>query len=140
MGLQVNVGLSKKASENFQSASVSINLVAELDGSLLNRPDELQQKIAKLYALANQAVERQLADTKPPAPSPSYPQRANGHNGKPYNGNGPAPMTAKQRKAILGIARGADVDPFATASQTFAVDFDQLTSRQASELIDALKA
>jgi hypothetical protein len=48
-------------------------------------------------------------------------------------------MSDKQRKAILGIARGADVDPFATARQTFGVDFDSLTARQASEMIDSLK-
>lgn len=141
--LQINVGLSKKASENYQSASVSLNLVAELDGSLLNRPEELQQKIAKLYALANQAVERQLSQTTPP-PAPAPSPRANGHNARPANGNrvsgnGGAPMTEKQRKAIVAIARQHDVDPYASARQTFGCDLNELRAWQASKLIDSLK-
>lgn len=41
MPLTVNVGLSHKTSENFNSRGVSINLTAELDQSLLARPDDL---------------------------------------------------------------------------------------------------
>jgi hypothetical protein len=48
-------------------------------------------------------------------------------------------MTPKQRSAILAIARRADVDAFASARQTFGVDLDALSARQASELIDNLK-
>ena len=55
------------------------------------------------------------------------------------NGRAPAPMTAKQRSAILAIARACEVDAFATARQTFNTDLDSLTARQASELIDSLK-
>ena len=43
MPLSINVGLSRKASKNYQSTGVSINIVAELDAALLARPEELQQ-------------------------------------------------------------------------------------------------
>src|SRR4051794_31493803 len=59
MPLSVNVGLSRKASKDFQSSGVSINVTAELDQSLLARPDELQQQIDALYAQAQQALDRQ---------------------------------------------------------------------------------
>ena len=51
MPLTINVGLSRKASENFQSTGTSINITAELDQSLLARPDQLQQEIDRLYGL-----------------------------------------------------------------------------------------
>jgi hypothetical protein len=38
MPLTISVGLSRKASENYQSTGVSINITAELDQSLLARP------------------------------------------------------------------------------------------------------
>ena len=59
MPLAINVGLSRKASRNFQSTGVSLNVTAELDQSLLARPDELQQEIGNLYAQAQQALEQQ---------------------------------------------------------------------------------
>jgi hypothetical protein len=49
MPLNINVGLSRKASRDFQSTGYSINLVAELDSALLAHPDELQEQIADLY-------------------------------------------------------------------------------------------
>ncbi len=52
MPLNINVGLSRKASENYQSSGVSINLTAELDSSLLSRPTELQHEIEALYQQA----------------------------------------------------------------------------------------
>jgi len=140
---------------------VSINVTAELDQGLLSRPQELQRQIGELYREANQALDRQLASTVPPeryvvpgggrvAPSnngnrhyePNGRFRGNySGNGGPRNGNGrePAPMSAKQRNAILAIARACEVDAFATARQTFDTDLDSLTGRQASELIDSLK-
>lgn len=58
MPLSVNVGLSRKASKDYQSTGVSINVTAELDQSLLARPDELQRHIDDLYAQAEQALDR----------------------------------------------------------------------------------
>ena len=50
MPLTVNVGLNRKASKDFQSAGVSINLAAELDMGLLGDPPRLQHEVAKVYA------------------------------------------------------------------------------------------
>jgi hypothetical protein len=116
MPLSINVGLSRKASKDYQSTGVSINVMAELDQSLLARPDELQQEVANLYAQAEQALDRQAGRPEPQAASPArrqYPARSNGgyRNG---NGNGTRPngnanasggMTDSQRRAIIAIAR-----------------------------------
>jgi hypothetical protein len=50
MPLSVNVGLSRKASKDYQSTGVSINVTAELDQSLLAKPDQLQREVDNLYA------------------------------------------------------------------------------------------
>jgi len=61
MPLTVNVGLNRKASRDFQSAGVSINLSAALDMGLLGDPPRLQHEVAKVYAQASEAIDRQLA-------------------------------------------------------------------------------
>src|SRR5208282_3705820 len=48
MPLSINVGLSRKASKDYQSTGVSINVTAELDQALLARPDQLQKQIGDL--------------------------------------------------------------------------------------------
>ncbi len=58
MPLTVNVGISRKASANYQSTGLSINLTAELDQSLLADPPRLQSEIDRIYAQAEEALDR----------------------------------------------------------------------------------
>ena len=141
MPLSVNVGLSRKASRDYQSTGVSINVTAELDSALLQKPAELQQQIAGLYAQAEFAMDRQANGKAPAAPAAqsngvahpsSRPDAGNGQR----NGGG---ITASQRKAILAIASRNGVDAAAEAHDRFGTNVDDLTLRQASELIDYLK-
>jgi hypothetical protein len=148
MPLTVNVGLSRKASENYQSAGISINLAAELDQSLLARPDQLQQQIDQIYALAEAAVERQATRlqstqanrtaTEPRAAGNGASTR-NGSNGR-SNGQHEAAMTESQSRAILAIAKRMGIDPAAECRNLTGCELAKLTVRQASELIDHLKA
>jgi hypothetical protein len=124
MPLAINVGLSKKASRDFQSTGYSINVTAELDQSLLARPEELQRQIADLYAQAAAALNQQAgspASSLPSAQNRRAPQRY-GYQGRNGNGNGYArngngrgaatnQMTASQRRAIVAIAERLGVDP-----------------------------
>ena len=117
MPLSVNVGLSRKASKDFQSIGCSISLTAELDQALLARPQDLQQQIEELYAQARQALDQQSAPQFPagavPPPAASPLRHAHGSNGH-GNGNGSrsdTPMTLFQRRAIEGIARRLGIDP-----------------------------
>src|ERR1035437_7383337 len=104
MPLTINVGFSRKASRDYQSTGVSINVTAELDSALLQTPGELQQQMAGLYAQAEFALDRQANGKAPAAPA----ARTNGNPGpRPTAGNGQhngSGMTASQRKAILAIA------------------------------------
>ena len=60
MPLVVNVGLNRKASRDYQSAGLSINLSAELDSGLINDPARLQAEVAKVYAQAQAALDSQV--------------------------------------------------------------------------------
>lgn len=65
MPLSINVGLSRKASKDYQSQGVSINVTAELDQSLLAKPDQLQQQIEGLYQQAEAALDRRAGSLSP---------------------------------------------------------------------------
>jgi hypothetical protein len=156
MPLSINVGLSRKASEDYQSTGVSINLTAELDQALLAKPDELQAQVANLYAQAESALEQQAAGMSQPEPrsragyDDRRPARNNGGYGRGTgNGNGyrrnngnsnGGGMTDSQRRAIDAIARRVNIDPVLEAREVVGAEFDQLSVRQASQLIDHLKA
>jgi hypothetical protein len=61
MPLLINVGLNRKASKDFQSVGVSLNLTAELDQGLLSEPPRLQSEIDRIYGQAEEALERQIS-------------------------------------------------------------------------------
>jgi hypothetical protein len=136
MPLSINVGLSRKASRDFQSTGVSINLTAELDQSLLTRPDDLQQQIGHLYDQARHALARQTS-TSSTTSSASSPTARSSRTGPPAAGNG-GRMTASQRRAIDAIARRSGIDPAAEARQLLGLELEDLGVRQASQLIDHL--
>lgn len=159
MPLTVNVGLSRKSSENYQSQGLSINITAELDQSLLADPPRLQDEIDRIYAQAEDALERQ-AKTSPPPHSPRPQFSNNGH----ANGNGRAsrpavqpngshrssdnnarysgavrPATESQMRALRSLAKRVGRDLDAVANDAFGVSSSQLDLQQASTLIDQLK-
>jgi hypothetical protein len=174
MPLSVNVGLSRKRSKDYQSEGVSINLTAELDQSLLARPEELQQQIDGLYQQAEAALDRQVSVTQPqsqsrqqqPQQHRSQPSRNGGYNRNAVgNGNGrgnnypqqqqppqsngsgngsgrpnAGTMTESQKRAINAIARRLNLDAVYECQQVFGWELDKLSIKQASELIDHLKA
>ena len=158
MPLSINVGLSRKASRNFQSTGVSINVTAELDQALLANPQALQQQIGDLYAQAQTVLERQIGNMTQGDSSRHHAAYANGHaarwngngsgdrgytndNGNGRRANGHASVaTESQRRAIDAIARRADVNPAIEAREVIGAELDDLSLRQASDLIDHLKS
>jgi hypothetical protein len=158
----ITVGLIRKRNEDFQSDGASINLTAELDQSLLARPEALQAQIDALYEQANQALAfrsfRAMSQERSPSHIHSRPS-ASGQMAMPNVGacesragevrknpksngnvNGSARMTNSQRRAINVIASAMGIDPLREALDLLGVELDQLSIRQASQLIDHLKA
>jgi hypothetical protein len=153
MPLTINVGLSRKASKDYQSTGVSINITAELDQALLAKPEELQAQVDELYSQAQQAIDRQvesLRETEPRShvqrrhpPRQDYRPRnqagGNGRNGG-HSTQGPPVMTHSQRRAIESIARRLDVNPAEHIDREFGWVFNDLTLKEASQVIDHLKS
>mgnify|MGYP006969536442 FL=1 len=140
MPLTINVGLSRKASRDFQSTGTSINLTAELDQSLLSRPEELQEKIQKLYQMAEDALDRQSGPATPDQPA----ARRQGYSGQPQNPrNGrsgrPSTMTQSQKRAIEALGRRLGLDPAIESQEVLGVNYGELSIRQASDLITHLR-
>ncbi len=154
MPLSINVGLSRKASKDYQSTGVSINIVAELDQNLLAKPDELQQQIDGLYGQARGAIDRQAASPQPAendrGDRDRQPRRynrsehgrnnGNGHHANGNAGSNGGTMTASQRRAILAIADRAHANVDKECREIIGNQFDALSVREASELIDHLKS
>jgi hypothetical protein len=149
MPLSINVGLSRKASKDYQSTGVSINVTAELDQSLLARPNQLQAEVSNLYAQAQRALDGQVdmlgEPRQRPAQAPARPPASRySRNGTSASGSGNGRhgggMTDSQSRAIAAIARRVGVDPGLEARDIIGAELDDLTLRQASELIDHLKS
>ena len=155
MPISVNVGLSRKSSVDYQSQGQSINITAELDQSLLAKPQELQQQIAGLYQQAQDALDR-AGDTTPAnhangsngsRVSTAVNGRKNGHNTGPAatappRANGKTTsepsLTASQERAILSICRRQKLDPQTYCQDEFGCQLGELTVREASAIIDSL--
>jgi hypothetical protein len=157
MALKLNVGVSRKVGlPAFGSVGASCNIELELSHDLLERDlDAFHARVRDVYVAAHQAVHDELArlhagaQAGPPHDPPISPPRqaSNGHPG----GNGHAerppagrsrprrPATENQLRAIRSIAsrQHADLDGLL---REFGVNRpEDLSLKQASELIDALK-
>jgi hypothetical protein len=164
MPLKLNVGVSRKLGlPDYGSVGASCNLEMELDAGLLERDlDGFQALIRGAYVAAHQAVHEELARLqaprdKPaiaPAPVPVQAHSASAaRNGFTRNsGNrqslyplagrsgGSKAATQRQVKTIQAIARQQNADLAGLIRHEYQLRSpDQLTIRQASELIDRLK-
>ena len=61
--LKANVGLSRKISENFNSAGFSLNLEGEILATV-DDPEAVIEGIRELYNVAEKALDRQIADSQ----------------------------------------------------------------------------
>jgi hypothetical protein len=146
MPLTINVGLSRKASENYQSQGVSINLSAELDQSLLADPRRLQREITGLYEQAEIAIHQQASNgVTQTSHAKSRNRTRNQNNGHEQltstgqSGNGHRPATRSQIRALHAIADRLQIDLDDECTHEFGCDVRDLDIRQASQFIDDLK-
>ncbi len=130
--LKLNAGLSRKVGEpDYGSRGASVNLELEVEGHLAADPDALMDRIRKLFALARMAVDEEL------------------NGGRPTNGTAKAikshrqttrPATASQLGAIRSICDRLHIDAETLAHEKFHVELAGLSLKDASSLIDELKA
>lgn len=153
MTIKINVGLSRKIGQpNFGSLGASCHLDLELDAQMLReQPQWAQVKIREAFTLCRQSIDAELAqsdqpDLQPlhPAPAitgPSHWQPPEQQAVSSRGSGGPRPATPAQVKAIHTIAGKTGVTLASELSRRFGVAHpQQLSLRQASEMIDYLKA
>ncbi len=161
MPLKLNVGVSRKVGmPDYGSVGASCNLEMELDAGLLEKDlDGFHAHIRGAYVAAHQAVHDELARLQVPVDAsterpPQKPARISTRSGNDRaNGNGSSlraqddrprvrkPATPSQVKAIHAIARRQNADLGKLLEQEYQVESpEDLTIRQASDLIDLLKA
>ena len=143
MAIRASIGISKKVGQpDYGSLGANCQLEVELDASVIEDAEAFHDKIRRIYALANQAVVDQLAQSNGNGQKPG-----NGHNrttpinGK--NGDDETPASNKQIKYLLDVARQRhqmDLSQIAEFCDQAvgANDVYRLTKRQASAVIDQL--
>ncbi len=143
MPAKLNVGLSRKIGEaNYGSRGATAHLEVELDAGVVSDPQLLRERVQLLYAMARRSVEEELG--RSPRGTSNEPVRSS--SSEHANGNGqpiepPAGTATKsQVGAIFAIARDQRLDPNSVVQERFHLSrVEDLSIRQASEMIDALK-
>lgn len=161
--LKLNTGITRKIGlPDYGSAGASCNLEVELDTSLFQDLEGLHQVVRRAYAACNQAVQDELARLDAASHGTVTPKARAAHevvevstsptlsgarltttasNGGARPSPAARPATAAQVKALRVIASRKRVDLAGLLQQRFGLMApSELGIRQASELIDELKA
>jgi hypothetical protein len=155
MALKLNCGVSRKVGlPAFGSVGASCHLELEVDAGLLERDlDAFHARVRDVYVAAHQAVHDELARLQapveaphdPPAPTPGQtangPPAGNGHVDRPPAGRSRPrrPATENQVRAIRSIASRQHADLDGLLRDYGVGRPEDLSLKQASELIDVLK-
>ena len=153
MPLKLNVGASKKVGEsNYGSRGAFVNVELELDTGLIAKPQELRERIRELFGVVRSSLVEELngngASHSAPADRQQV-QNGNGHNGHadhdaPAQANGqgqPRGATQSQIKALFAIAKSRGLNLNELIRDRFRCGKpEQLSIREASQLIDSLKS
>jgi hypothetical protein len=144
MPLKVNVGLTRKVGEaNYGSRGASVNLELELDGSLVNEPAKLRDKITQAFSLARTSLDAELNGAAGNGHAPSNGKSNGAAAAQPATKTATKarPATQSQVKAIHRIAeqRGHNLDHI--LRERFQVSRpEELSITEASAAIDYLKS
>jgi hypothetical protein len=144
--IRLNVGASRKVSDNhYGSKGGNVNIELELDSSLALDSQKLRDHIRKLFDLANASLSEELhSNNEPTSVEDSHQQR----DGAIINGNGAGnavtvtPVrfaTEKQIICIQGLARKHGIPVPELLKQADVRVFNDLSVRQASQMIESLK-
>lgn len=133
MPLKLNIAMSRKVgAPNYGSRGATVGLEMEVDSSLVDHPRQLHERIARLFRLAKQSVDRELMSPEPVGSKPT---------GKACDQEPPdRPATDRQIRAIQVIASRQNLNLTHELQGRFGIDRpEDLSLDDASQLIDAIK-
>lgn len=155
--LKINVGLSRKITEDYNSRGFSLNIEGELPSDLLHDPRRLEESTDQLFELANRLLDDQVNQAIRPTAKPS---NGNGHsrrydgpteqkvdrrptsnqNGNGNGHNSERQLTQAQGRAITNMTRKLGVSTEDWLEENFQVyEVGHLSLKLASQAIDRLK-
>jgi len=151
MSVKINVGVNKKIGlPDYGSAGSHCEIVLELDYGVMLNPDEFQKRVQDAYRLCRESVESELAVHRPGGTAtqdnrPTPPPKTEYRNSPPPSerNENRYPVSEKQldfigklTKAIRGLS-AQKLDDY--CQRTFGKVTSQLSAKEGSQLIDALK-
>jgi hypothetical protein len=131
MPLKLNIAMSRKVGQpNYGSRGATVGLEMEVDSSLANEPQQLHERITRMFQLAKQSIDAELGS-----------RSANGQHASPADStSGTRMATANQIRAIHAIANRENVDVVEKMRGRFHIErLEDLSLEQASQLIDAIQ-
>ena len=148
--IKLSVGACKKITDgNYGSRGGNVNIEVEVDSSLVGDSAKLQAHIRHLFELARKSLTEELQANNEPA----CVEDSHHHDGGSFNGNGNGngngnavtvtPVryaTEKQIICIQGLARKHGIPVPELLKQAGVRVFNDLSVRQASQMIESLKA
>ena len=158
MTIKINVGVNKKIGlPDYGSAGSHCNIEIEMENSVLNDVEQFSQRVHDACELARMSVEQELAHHRPgansspprqePAQRQEYRQQEyrNDHSRSDNNSGGNRYIaSAKQQSFIASLLKGVKGLDWKTldkyCNSKWGNNTSQLSPKQASELIDDLKA
>lgn len=137
--IRISVGFSDKQSENYNSTAYSVNL--EMDVHVNGSSHEVEEASEKLFRLCKKIVNNQKQPSSLPShqadplfSEPEHPHLIHSHAEKP--------ASPKQKKFILSLAKKQKMNDLDVKNLPMKYDnassFNELSSKQASELIEYL--
>jgi len=154
MTIKINVGVNKKIGlPDYGSAGSHCNIEIEADNSILDNADQFLQRVQDACELARQSVDEELAHHRPgtsTANTRAEPQQQrqeySNDNSRSNNNSGGNRYiaSAKQQQFIASLVKGVKGLDWKTldkyCNSKWGNNTSQLSPKQASELIDDLKA
>ena len=143
--IKLSVGACKKITDgNYGSRGGNVNIEVEVDSSLVGDSAKLQAHIRHLFELARRSLTEELqANNEHASVEDSHHHH---HDGGSFNGNGNAvtvtPVrfaTEKQIICIQGLARKHGIPVPELLKQAGVRVFNDMSVRQASQMIESLK-
>lgn len=141
MPMKLNVGLSRKMGEsNYGSRGANVNVEIEVESALAGDAARLRERIRQVFGLVRDSLAEELGNgTSTSVESQAKPEPAG--NGQQKNGNAPRAATQSQVKALFAITKSQGLNLNQLLRERFRIGKpEQLSIREASQLIDELKA